>query len=127
MTKILNFSENQKIFNDDEDIKSSPHNTTNEHISRVTFRQGVDVITQVPAVEINDSLRTVLCNSKIKIGKYDISKKDNFYEITLSFYISSNLLRMVLTKAVSIVALKYKCNNCILEVDGLTKTICLHY
>ena len=40
---------------------------------------------------------------------------------------SPNGVRMILTKAVSVVALKYRCNNCVLEVDGTEKTICLHY
>ena len=66
-------------------------------------------------------------NSKIKIGRYDISKNNSFYEIKILFSISTDLLRMVLTKAVSVVALKYRCNNCVLEVDGTEKTICLHY
>ena len=128
MTKILQYSENQNIFNTDEDITSSPKDKAKSlHCAKVIFRHGDVVDTKVPAVEINDAVRTVLCNSKIKIGKYDISKNSSFYEIKVLFSISTDLLRMVLTKAVSVVALKYRCNNCVLEVDGTEKTICLHY
>ena len=82
---------------------------------------------KVPAVEINDAVRTVLCNSKIKLENMIYRKIAHFYEIKILFSISTDLLRMVLTKAVSVVALKYRCNNCVLEVDGTEKTICLHY
>ena len=128
MTKVLQYSENQKIFNTDEDVTSSPkNNTKNIHHAKVMFRHGNLADVKVPAVEINDAVRTVLCNSKIKIGKYDISKNNSFYEINILFAIPTDLLRMILTKAVSVVALKYKCNNCVLEVDGTEKTICLYY
>ena len=128
MTKILRHSENQKIFNTDEDVTSSPKDEAkSSHCAKVMFRHGDVVDTKVPAVEINDAVRTVLCNSKIKIGRYDISKNSSFYEIKILFSISTDLLRMVLTKAVSVVALKYRCNNCVLEDDGTEKTICLHY
>ena len=128
MTKILQYSENQKIFNTDEDVTSSPKDKAKSlHRAKVIFRHGNVVDTKVPAVEINDAVRTVLCNSKIKIGRYDISKNSSFYEIKILFSISTDLLRMVLTKAVSVVALKYRCNNCVLEVDGTEKTICLYY
>ena len=128
MTKILQHSENQKIFNTDEDVTSSPKDKAkSSHCAKVIFRHGEVVDTKVPAVEINDAVRTVLCNSKIKIGRYDISKNNSFYEIKILFSISTDLLRMVLTKAVSVVALKYRCNNCVLEVDGTENTICLHY
>ena len=128
MTKILQYSENQKIFNTDEDVTSSPKDKAKSlHRAKVIFRHGDVVDTKVPAVEINDAVRTVLCNSKIKIGRYDISKNSSFYEIKILFSISTDLLRMVLTKAVSVVALKYRCNNCVLEVDGTEKTICLYY
>ena len=128
MTKILQYSENQKIFNTDEDVTSSPKDKAKSlHYARVMFRHGDVVDNKVPVVEINDAVRTVLCNSKIKIGRYDISENNSFYEIKILFSISTDLLRMVLTKAVSVVALKYKCNNCVLEVDGTEKTICIHY
>ena len=128
MTKILQYSENQKIFNTDEDVTSSPKDKAkSSHCAKVIFRHGEVVDTKVPAVEINDAVRTVLCNSKIKIGRYDISKNSSFYEIKILFSISTDLLRMILTKAVSVVALKYRCNNCVLEVDGTEKTICLYY
>ena len=128
MTKILQHSENQKIFNTDEDVTSSPKDKAkSSHCAKVIFRHGEVVDTKVPAVEINDAVRTVLCNSKIKIGRYDISKNNSFYEIKILFSISTDLLRMVLTKAISVVALKYRCNNCVLEGDGTENTICLHY
>ena len=86
MTKILQYSENQKIFNTDEDVTSSPKDKAKSlHCAKVIFRHGDVVDTKVPAVEINDAVRTVLCNSKIKIGRYDISKNSSFYEIKILF------------------------------------------
>ena len=68
MTKILQYSENQKIFNTDEDVTSSPKDKAKSlHCAKVIFRHGDVIETKVPAVEINDAVRTVLCNSKIKI------------------------------------------------------------
>ena len=93
MTKILQYSENQKIFNTDEDVTSSPKDKAKSlHCAKVIFRHGDVVDTKVPAVEINDAVRTVLCNSKIKIGRYDISKNSSFYEIKILFSISTCLL-----------------------------------
>ena len=90
MTKILQYSENQKIFNTDEDVSSSPKDKAKSlHCAKAIFRHGDIVDDKVPAVEINDAIRTVLCNSKIKIGRYDISKNTSFYEIKILFSIST--------------------------------------
>ena len=57
----------------------------------------------------------------------EIPESNSLSKAESDISISTDLLRMVLTKAVSVVALKYRCNNCVLEVDGTEKTICLHY
>ena len=128
MVKNIRHTENQKLFFD-EDICSSPKNShTNETVSaRVTFRKGIEVYSKIPVVEINDALRTVLCNSKVNIGKYDILQNKSTYIINVHFQIDDNLLRLILTKSVSIIGLKYKCDNCILEIEGNEKAICFHY
>ena len=128
MVKNIRHTENQKLFFD-EDIHSSPKNSEikETHSASVTFRKGIEIYSKVPAVEINDALRTVLCNSKINIGKYDIAQQEHCYKIRIHFPINDSLLRLVLTKCASIIGLKYKCNNCILEVEGNEKTICFYY
>ena len=128
MVKNIHHTENQKLFFD-EDIHTSPKDskTKESRSASITFRKGIEIYSKVPAVEINDALRTVLCNSKINIGKYDISQQEHFYKIRIHFSINDSLLRLVLTKCASIIGLKYKCNNCILEVEGNEKVICFHY
>ena len=109
MVKNLRHTENQKLFFD-EDISSSPKNSLirKAHSAGLTFRKGVNVYSKVPAVEMNDALRTVLCNSKVKIGKYDISKSKYAYKIRIHFTIDDSLLRLILTKCASVIGLKYK-------------------
>ena len=128
MVKNIRHTENQKLFFD-EDIHSSPKDSKikKTHSASITFRKGLEIYSRVPAVEINDALRTVLCNSKINIGKYDIFQDQHYYKIRIHFQIDESLLRLVLTKCASIIGLKYKCNNCILEVEGNEKAICFHY
>ncbi len=128
MVKNIHHTENQKLFFD-EDIHSSPNDSRikETYSASVIFRKGLEIYSKIPTVEINDALRTVLCNSKINIGKYDIAKHEHCYKIRIHFPINDGLLRLVLTKCASIIGLKYKCNNCILEVEGNKKTICFHY
>ncbi len=128
MVKNIHHTENQKLFFD-EDIHSSPNDSRikETYSASVIFRKGLEIYSKIPTVEINDALRTVLCNSKINIGKYDIAKHEHCYKIRIHFPINDGLLRLVLTKCASIIGLKYKCNNCILEVEGNEKTICFHY
>jgi len=128
MVKNTGLSGNQKLFFD-EDITSTPKAPINGKIysADVIFRKGKDTYSKVPVVEINDALRTVLCNSKVKIGQYDILKNTQSYGIKIYFPIDDGLIRLILTKCVSVIALKYKCDNCILKVDGNEKTICFHY
>ena len=35
----------------------------------------------IPVVEINDALRTVICNSKVKINPYNIAKNNGYFDI----------------------------------------------
>ena len=128
MVKNIRHTENQKLFFD-EDISSSPNSSKLKdiHSANLTFRKRTEIYSKVPTVEINDAIRTVLCDSKVKIGKYDISKHQHIYQIRIYFPIDDGLLRLILTKCASIIGLKYKCDNCILEVEGNEKTICFHY
>ena len=64
MTKILQYSENQKIFNTDEDVTSSPKDKAKSicNSAKVIFKHGYfDMlwILKFLTVEINDAVRTV--------------------------------------------------------------------
>ena len=61
MTKILQYSENQRIFSTDEDVASSPKDKAkSSHCAKVMFRHGDVVDTKVPAVEINDAVLSLI-------------------------------------------------------------------
>tara|TARA_B100001113_G_scaffold103395_1_gene83743 strand:- start:230 stop:592 length:363 start_codon:yes stop_codon:yes gene_type:complete len=81
----------------------------------------------IPTVDINDQLRTVICNSKVKINPYNISKKNGQFEIVLPENIRGSLANLIIVKTLTNVGLKYKCDSCKLQVDGTEKTICFHY
>ena len=128
MAKRLHHSENQKLFFDEDlSVSSKKSRETINYIVKVNFRKESKKFSNIPAVEINDALRTVFCNSKINIGQYDIAKISDCFEIKLYSQIDKNLLNLILTKSVSVVGLKYKCDSCKLEVEGNSKTICFYY
>ncbi len=81
----------------------------------------------VPPVEINNELRSIICNSKIKIKPYNVSSKNSFFRIDLPENIKGGLANLIIVKTLTTIGLKYKCNSCKLEVDGNEKTICFHY
>ena len=81
----------------------------------------------IPSVEINDELRSVICNSKIKIKPYHVSNKNGLFEIKLPENIRGGLANLIIVKTLTTFGLRYKCNSCRLEVDGNEKTICFHY
>ena len=81
----------------------------------------------IPSVEINDELRSVICNSKIKIKPYHVSNKNGLFEIKLPENIRGGLANLIIVKTLTTIGLRYKCNSCRLEVDGNEKTICFHY
>ena len=128
MVKILHHSGNQKLFFDEDlSISSKKSREATNYIVKVSFRKESKKFSNIPAVEVNDALRTVFCNSKINIGQYDIAKTDDCFEIKLYSQIDKNLLNLILTKSVSVVGLKYKCDSCKLEIEGNNKTICFYY
>ena len=128
MVKILHHSGNQKLFFDEDlSISSKKSRKTDNCIVKINFRKKFKKFSNIPTVEINDALRDVFFNSKIKIGQYDIAKKDNYFEIKLYSQLDKNLLNLILTKSVSVVGLKYKCDSCELEIAGNNKTICFYY
>jgi len=128
MVKILHHSGNQKLFFDEDvSVSSKKSRKTDNYIIKVGFRKKFKKFFNIPTVEINDTLRTVFCNSKVKIGQYDIAKKDDHFEIKLYSQLNKNLLDLILTKSVSVVGLKYKCDSCELEIEGNNKTICFYY
>ena len=71
----------------------------------------------IPSVEINDELRSVICNSKIKIKPYHVSNKNGLFEIKLPENIRGGLANLIIVKTLTTVGLRYKCNSCRLEVD----------
>ncbi len=81
----------------------------------------------IPSVDINDELRSILCNSKIKIKPYNVHTKDGCLIINLPSNIKGGLANLIIVKTLTTIGLKYKCSSCKLEVDGNEKTICFHY
>ena len=82
---------------------------------------------RIPIVVIVNELRSILCNSKVKIEPYNVSNKNGYIEISLSKNIKGSLSNLIIVKTLTNIGLKYKCNSCKLEVDGNEKTICFHY
>ena len=81
----------------------------------------------IPLVDINDALRTVICNSKIKINPYNIAKNNGYFDINLPENIKGSLANLIIVKTLTNIGLKYKSNSCKLEVEGNERTICFHY
>ena len=128
MAKVLHHSENQKLFFDEDlSVSSKKSRKTDNYIVKVSFRKESKKFSNIPTVEVNDALRTVFCNSKISIGEYDIAKKGDCFEIKLYSQLDKNLLNLILTKSVSVIGLKYKCDSCKLEIEGNNKTVCFYY
>ena len=81
----------------------------------------------IPAVDIHSELRSVLCNSKVKIQPYNVTYKDGQLQIDLPNNIKGSLANLIIVKTLTTVGLRYKCVSCKLELDNITKTICFHY
>tara|TARA_B100001769_G_C21903541_1_gene487787 strand:+ start:47 stop:409 length:363 start_codon:yes stop_codon:yes gene_type:complete len=94
---------------------------------KVSFYKNNTLCRNIPVIDINDSLRTVICKSKIEISPYNISEKAGFFRITMPKNIQGNLANLIIVKALTTIGLKYKCNSCKMEVEGNEKTICFHY
>ena len=82
---------------------------------------------RIPIVVIVNELRSILCNSKVKIEPYTVSNKNGYIEISLPKNIKGSLSNLIIVKTLTNIGLKYKCSSCKLEVDGNEKTICFHY
>ena len=94
---------------------------------RASFYKKGKLFKGIPSVEINDELRSIICNSKIKIKPYNVSDKNGLFKISLPENIKGGLANLIIVKTLTTIGLKYKCNSCKLEVDGNEKTICFHY
>ena len=128
MAKILHHSANEKLFFAETlSLSSKRSRRTENHIAKVIFRKLSKKFSSIPKQEINNALRTIFCNIKIQIGQCDISKKDDCFLIKIHSRLNSDLFELILAKSVSLVGLKYKCDNCKLEVENDEKTIFFHY
>jgi hypothetical protein len=94
---------------------------------KVSFYKNHLLCRNIPILDINDSLRTVICNSKIKISPYNISEIGGVFKIIMPSNIKGNLGNLIIVKALTTIGLKYKCSSCKMEVEGIEKTICFHY
>jgi hypothetical protein len=81
----------------------------------------------IPPVDIHSELRSVLCNSKIKIKPYSVSFDKGTLVIDLPSNIKGSLANLIIVKTLTTVGLRYKCISCKLEIDNISKTICFHY
>ena len=97
MVKNIRHTENQKLFFDEDICSSQIAQNSRTYILTLLLKR-TEISLKVPTVEINDAIRTVLCDSKVKIGKYDISKHQHIYQIRIYFPIDDSLLRLILTK-----------------------------
>ena len=93
----------------------------------VSFYKNNKLSKDIPMVEINDALRTVICNSKIKISPYNISEDNGNFKIVMPNNIKGNLANLIIVKTLTTVGLKYKCASCKIDIEGNVKTICFHY
>jgi hypothetical protein len=94
---------------------------------KAKFYKSGKVFKGIPAVDIHSELRSVLCNSKIKIQPYNVSYKHGQLQIDLPNNIKGSLANLIIVKTLTTVGLRYKCISCKLELDNITKTICFHY
>ena len=55
-------------------------NATSGHVKVRSTKMELDL--DIPVVDINDALRTVICNSKVKINPYNIAKNNGYFDIS---------------------------------------------
>ncbi len=110
----------------DNPLSASKINASSGHV-KVTFYKAKKLTQEIPAVDINDALRTIICNSKIRIKPYNIICKNGVFEISLPVNIKGSLANLIIVKTLTTIGLRYKCTSCKLEFDGNEKTICFHY
>ena len=110
----------------DNPLSSSKIGAYSGSIKSTFFKDGKKY-TCIPSVEINDELRSIICNSKIKISPYTVTNKNGHFKIVLPENIKGGLANLIIVKTLTSIGLKHKCNSCKIEVDGNEKTICFHY
>ena len=94
---------------------------------KAIFNKDVRLYYVIPPVDIHSELRSVLCNSKIKIKSYNVSYDKGCLVINLPDNIKGSLANLIIVKTLTTVGLRYKCVSCKLEIDKISKTICFHY
>ena len=94
---------------------------------KAKFYKSGKLYKDIPPVDIHSELRSVLCNSKIKIEPYSVSYDKGHLMIDLPNNIKGSLANLIIVKTLTTVGLKYKCVSCKLEIDKISKTICFHY
>ena len=110
----------------DNPLSSTKIGATSGHIKVGFYKNGV-LDLDIPLVDINDVLRTVICNSKVKINPYNIAKNNGCFDIILPENIKGSLANLIIVKTLTNIGLKYKSNSCKLKADGNERTICFHY
>ena len=110
----------------DNPLSSTKIGATSGHI-KVGFYKNSVLDLDIPLVDINDALRTVICNSKVKINPYNIAKNNGCFDIILPENIRGSLANLIVVKTLTNIGLKYKSNSCKLKVDGNERIICFHY
>ena len=105
---------------------ASKINASSGHI-KASFYKDKKINQHIPTVDINDALRTIICNSKIKIKPYNITVGRGVFDIQLPENIKGSLANLIIVKTLTTIGLRYKCTSCKLEINGNEKTICFHY
>ena len=88
---------------------------------KVYFYKREQRVLRIPIVVIVNELRSVLCNSKVKIEPYNVSNKNGYIEISLPKNIKGSLSNLIIVKTLTNIGLKYKCSNCKLRLMEMKK------
>ena len=118
---------NYEISNELDDPLSSEKIGAYSGSIKAKFYKSGKLYKDIPPVDIHSELRSVLCNSKIKIKPYSVSYDKACLVIDLPNNIKGSLANLIIVKTLTTVGLKYKCVSCKLEIDKINKTICFHY
>jgi len=94
---------------------------------KAKFYKSGKIFKTIPPVDIHNELRSILCNSKIKIQPYNVTYDKGCLVIDLPSNIKGSLANLIIVKTLTTVGLKYKCVSCKLEIGTVSKTICFHY
>mgnify|MGYP003326462072 FL=1 len=118
---------NHEISNELDDPLSSGKIGAYSGSIKAKFYKSGKLYKDIPPVDIHSELRSILCNSKIKIKPYSVSYDRGCLVIDLPNNIKGSLANLIIVKTLTTVGLKYKCVSCKLEIDKISKTICFHY